>query len=577
MRDLPESRSRDALSRAIAASRTACLVVAGFSAVINVLCLTIPIYMMQVFDRVLTSRSFDTLVLLTMIATAAAGLHALLEFLRSRLLFRVSGFLDQALSLLAFERAIAGIQRGQAYAVEALRDLATLRGFIGGAGIAAIVDAPWTPVFLVAIWMIHPALGTFAAIGATLLLVVAALNEAATRTPLRESGLAHMRAMKRIEAAGRGAELLMAMGMTGDVGRSWAADVATAADLQERVSRRGATLLAIAKFLRLVLQVGMLAIGGWLVVRQELAAGAMVAASLLLGRALSPVEQAIGAWRSVVAARAAHDRLRRFFAESSDTVDAMPLPALEGQVEVETLSYAAPGSDRLILKGVGFALRPGQVLAIIGPSGTGKSTLARLLVGLLRPTAGNVRLDGADAWLWNRDDLGRAVGFLPQTIDLFAGTIARNIARMGDGDPREIVRAAKIAGINDMVLRLPRGYDTEIGDGGNLLSAGQRQRIALARAIYGRPKLLVLDEPNSNLDFEGEEALARAVRQIASEGSTVVLITHRASLLDCADQVVALREGAVWLAGERASVLEQLRSRDSKSSPRPRLQQVDAR
>ncbi len=582
---------KSTLVDAIKATRRSFIFVGMFSAAINLLFLTQPFYMMQVFDRVLPSRSFDTLIFLTAIAFIAIALLAFLDFLRQRLLARVNSFLDQALAPEAFERAISNTLRGKAYGTEALRDLNAVRGFLGSSGVTAIFDAPWTPLYLIVIFMIHPALGGFAAGGALLMMVIAFTNEIATRVPLRESGLAQMRAMRRVESTGRNAEAVSAMGMLPNLARLWATDNLDVNHHQERASNRTSAVMAITKFIRLVLQLGILASGGWLVVQQELTAGAMVSASLIFGRALAPVEQALGAWRGFVVARAAYDRVRQFFSEAAPGSEGMTLPDPTGVLQVERVTYAIPGTDRLIVKGVSFDVKPGQALAMLGPSGAGKSTLARLMVGLLRPTAGNVRLDSADVWLWNRNDLGRSIGFVPQNVELFAGSIAQNIARMGEPDSKEVVRAAEIAGVHELVLRMPKGYDTDIGESGALLSAGQRQRIALARAIYGRPRFFVLDEPNSNLDFEGEEALVKAVQHLKDEGCSVVLITHRPSLVECVDRVVVLRDGVVMLSGERTAVLERMRVNDAQrlaanatpavpppdaSAPPKRLRQVKA-
>jgi PrtD family type I secretion system ABC transporter len=546
--------------QALGASRRAFLVAGLFGAAINMLFLTIPLYMMQIFDRVLASRSFDTLVFLTLMALAGISLLAFLDYQRARILARIVAFLDIALAPAAFGRAIGGALRGRGYAAEGLRDLATLRGFLGSVGVHALFDAPWTPIYLVVVVLIHPVLGAIAALGALALLAVALINELATRGPLRAASEAQIRAMRRVEASGRNAEAITAMGMLPGLARSWAEENDAAIAGHETAARRGGGLLALTRFLRLLLQLLFLAVGAWLVVGQDLTAGAMIAGSLIYGRALAPLEQALGAWRGFVHARGAYGRLVGFFAETSAGPAPMALPDPVGHLEVERLSYAPPGSDRLLLKGVGFEVAPGEALGLLGPSGAGKSTLARLLVGLLRPNAGQVRLDGADIWLWDRVALGRHVGYVPQDVELFAGTIARNIARMGNVDPDAVVRAARLADLHEAILRMPKGYDTEIGEGGALLSAGQRQRVALARAVYRMPRLVVLDEPNSNLDRAGEQALIAAIDRLKAAGAAVVLVTHRQALLGCVDKLVVLRDGVVLLAGARAQVLDRLQA-----------------
>lgn len=546
--------------QALGASRRAFLVAGLFGAAINLLFLTIPLYMMQVFDRVLASRSFDTLVFLTLMALAGISLLAFLDYQRARILARIVAFLDIALAPAAFDRAIGGALRGRSHAAEGLRDLATLRGFLGSVGVHALFDAPWTPIYLVVVVLIHPVLGAIAALGALALLAVALINELATRAPLRAASEAQIRAMRRVEASGRNAEAITAMGMLPGLARGWAEENDAAIAGQEKAARRGGALLALTRFLRLLLQLLFLAVGAWLVVGQDLTAGAMIAGSLIYGRALAPLEQALGAWRGFVHARGAYARLVGFFAETGTGPAPMALPDPVGHLEVERLSYAPPGSDRLLLKGVGFEVAPGEALGLLGPSGAGKSTLARLLVGLLRPNAGQVRLDGADIWLWDRVALGRHVGYVPQDVELFAGTIARNIARMGPVEPEAVVRAARLADLHEAILRMPKGYDTEIGEGGALLSAGQRQRVALARAVYRMPRLVVLDEPNSNLDRAGEQALIAAIERLKTAGAAVVLVTHRQTLLGCVDKLVVLRDGVVLLAGARAQVLDRLQA-----------------
>jgi PrtD family type I secretion system ABC transporter len=389
-------------------------------------------------------------------------------------------------------------------------------------------------------------------------------NQFATRGALRETSAAHMRAMRRIEATGRNAEVVTAMGMLPNLAQAWAREHRQASKQSERAAASASLFTALTRFTRLMLQLGCLALGAWLVTRHEASIGAMMAAALVFNRALAPVEQMMGGWRQFALARSAYDRLRRFFGETPPPADGMPLPEPKGRLQVERVSFAIPGTDRLVIKGVSFDLEPGEALAIVGPSGAGKSTLARLMVGLDRPTVGHVRLDAADVWLWDRQDLGRWIGFVPQDVELFAGTIAENIARMGKPDPFEVTRAAKLAGVHEMILRTPKGYDTDIGESGSMLSAGQRQRVALARAVYGGPRYFVFDEPNSNLDQEGEEALVRTIQKLKENGAAIILITHRPSLVSCVDKMVVLRDGVVMMQGTRSEVLERLGRRDQQ-------------
>ena len=542
------------------------MAIAAFSAGVNILMLTAPLYMMQVYDRVLASRSFDTLIFLTILAVAAMALLAVLEALRSRILTRANTFLEEALAPGVFERAVGAALQGRTYRADALRDLATVRGFLGGAGVTSLFDVPWIPIYVLVIFLIHPVIGWITVAGAGVLFGLALLNEAATRRRLGAASVAQMRAMRQVDTAVRNAEVIEAMGLFSGFALRWFKDVRLVLIDQERASDRAALILSATKFVRLVLQIIVLAVGAWLVVLQDMTAGAMIAGSIVMGRALAPVEQAIGTWKGVVTAHAAYQRLRSFLADAPTGSEGMSLPAPNGRLSVEAASYGPPNGDRLILRGVSFALDPGESVAIIGPSGAGKSTLARLLVGVVRPTAGHVRLDGANVSTWARAEFGQYVGYLPQDVELFDGPVKDNVGRMTEAPAPLVVDAAQLAGVHDMVLRLQHGYDTEIGEGGARLSAGQRQRIALARALFGRPRLVVLDEPNSNLDAEGEEALANALRALKRDGSTVAIITHRPNLLTLVDSILILRDGTVEAFGPRQEVLDVLTRRRQQSA-----------
>ncbi len=553
------------LTEALARCRGPFVAIAAFSAGVNILMLTAPIYMMQVYDRVLASRSFDTLMFLTIIAVGAMAVLALLEAVRSRILTRANTFLEEALAPGIFERVIGATLQGHTYRADALRDLASVRGFLGGAGVTALFDVPWIPIYVFVIFMIHPVIGWITVAGAVLLFLLALANELSTRRRLAAASVAAMRAMRQVDTAVRNAEVIESMGLFSGFCARWFKDVRLVLTDQERASDRAATILSATKFVRLVLQIVVLAVGAWLVVLQEMTAGAMIAGSIVMGRALAPVEQAIGTWKGLVTAHASYQRLVKFLAGSSHGSEGMSLPAPTGRLSVEAASYGAPNADRLILRGVSFALNPGESVAIIGPSGAGKSTLARMAVGVLRPTAGHVRLDGANVSAWVRAEFGQYVGYLPQDVELFDGSVRDNIGRMTDAPASMLVEAAQLAGVHDLVLGLQNGYDTQIGEGGARLSAGQRQRIALARALFGRPRLLVLDEPNSNLDAEGEEALANALRALKRDGSTVAIVTHRPNLLTLVDSILILRDGAVEAFGPRQEVLDVLTRRRAQA------------
>ncbi len=537
------------------------------SLVINLLMLTASVYMMQVFDRVLTSGSLSTLLYLSVIATGALLILGLLDWVRAQTLALTGGWIERKLAPLALRRAVEAGMQGGDYRSEALRDLASVRGVIGGPGMAALFDAPWVPVFLVVIYVLHPVLGHVALAGAVVLFALALANERVSHAALADSGRAGARAMRTADAGLRNAEVIDAMGLMPGFLRRWASDAGHAQHRQLAAANAGAIVSAVAKFFRLFIQVALLGVGAWLVLRHELTSGAMIAGSIILGRALAPVEQAIGSWRQTIQAVEAYRRLRAFLARPPLRPEAMPLPAPEGHLKVENLVYGAPGAKKPIIGGVSFAVRPGEALAIVGPSAAGKSTLARLLVGVLRPNAGAVRLDGADVHLWNREDFGRHVGYLPQDVELFSGAIRDSIARMQQADPAAVVEAARLAHCHDLVLRLERGYDTEIGEDGMRLSGGQRQRIGLARALFGKPRLIVLDEPNANLDAEGEEALNQAIATMKAQGSAVVVIGHRPSILAQVDRVLVLVDGQVEQIGPRAQVLDRLTRRTLQPVP----------
>jgi PrtD family type I secretion system ABC transporter len=557
----------NSLSAAFARCRSAFLSVGAFSLIINLLMLTTSIYMLQVFDRVLASHSLETLTYLTLIAASALALLSVLDVTRARILTHTSIWFERRLSPAALARALEAALRSLDYRTESLRDLGSLRGFLGGTGILALFDTPWVPVYLAFVYLLHPLLGHIALAGAVILFALALINDRVTHSPLREANDASTKALRATEASLRNAEAIDAMHLLPGITRRWQREHWRALDRQAQAGDRAGLVLGASRFCRLFVQVAVLGTGAWLVVRHELTSGAMIAASIIMGRALAPVEQAIGAWKQAVEAREAHRRLQTFFARPRLRPEALRLPPPRGYLAVESISYALPGAIRPILRGASFAVRPGEALAVVGPSAAGKSTLARLLVGTREPSAGTVRLDGADVFAWPRDDIGRHIGYLPQDVELFAGSVAQNVARMNEGDPAEIVRAAQVAQAHEMILRLPQGYATEIGEQGAFLSGGQRQRIALARALFGEPKLIVLDEPNANLDGEGEEALNQAIAAMKRRGAAVVVIGHRPSILAQVDKVLVLVDGQVEQLGPRTEILERLTRRNLAPVP----------
>ena len=526
-----------------------------FSLAINLLLLGPTLYMLQVFDRVLTSRSEETLVVLS-VATAVALLGmSLLEALRSRLLGAAGASLDRKLGPPVLEGLLAqAAKAGGSDYVHALRDVGALRTVLSGQGVLALFDVPWLPLFLFIIFLFHPLLGVVALAGALIMALLAIMNERMTRQPLERAQAEARRAGRLIDANLRNAEVTAALGMLPAVTRRWMALNDAALRSQMQAANLGGGFTAATRFMRQFIQIAMLAMGAWLVVDQHLTSGIMIAGTILLGRALAPVESLIAAWRSLVEARSAWKRLDKLLAQESSSA-ATRLPAPSGALKVERVVFGVKGVERPILRGVSFEIAAGETLGVIGPSASGKSTLARLVVGVWRPGAGVVRLDGADVSAWPRGDLGPHVGYVPQDVELFGGTVAQNIARMGEPDAAAVVQAAQAAHVHELILKLPKGYDTEIGDGGSSLSPGQRQRIALARALYGAPRLIVLDEPNANLDREGDEALLKVLQRLKSEAVTVVIIAHRPSILGSADKLLVLRDGAVDLFGPRAEVL----------------------
>jgi PrtD family type I secretion system ABC transporter len=561
---LQEKPGETVLSKAVAACRGQLMAAAMFSGVVNMLQLTVSLYMMQVFDRVLSTRSLDTLYYLTAIAVFALLVMAALDGLRGQVMQRIAGWIEGKTAPEAFLRAIESQLRNRPYRMEALRDLAVCRGWLGSPAALTVFDVPWVPVFLAVIFLLHPALGAIAAGGAVLLFLLTLANEWATGALVRQASTGAMASQRRAESMVRNAEVIDSMGMGPAVMQRWREGLSASLPPQERAADRAAFLLSFTRFFRLAIQVAVLGYGALLVLEQQLTAGASIAASIIMGRALAPVEQMIGGWKQLVQARQSYRRLLAFLALPRLRPPGMALPAPTGRLAAERVTFGFPGQPVAIIKGVSFALSAGESLAVIGPSAAGKTTLIRLLIGTLQPTAGTVRLDGADVFTWMREDFGRYVGYLPQDVELFDGTVLRNIARMTDAEPERVFEAARLAGCHEMILRLPQGYDTEIGDGGQHLSGGQRQLIGLARAMFGSPKFVVLDEPNSNLDGDAEQALIRGLEELKRRGTTVVLVSHRPTLVQGVDKVLLMRDGAVEAFGPRAEVLKRLMQQQNR-------------
>lgn len=546
------------LTRALHACRAQLWLVGAFSGVVNLLQLTVSLYMMQVFDRVLTARSTDTLVYLTLVALFALIVLALLEACRSVIMQRLAAWVEHRVAPDGFIRAVEGHLRGLPYRMEALRDLAVCRSHLGSPSMLALFDLPWVPLYLALIFMLHPMLGWIALGGAVVIFALTLLNEALTARAVREAGVAAMQGQRRAEAVARNAEVIDSMGMMPNLVARWREAFLRGRNPQQTAADRSAVILALVRFCRLAVQLAVMGMGAWLVLQQHMTAGASIAASIVMGRALAPVEQVMGGWKQLVQARQAYARLQAFLALPRLRPPGLPLPAPDGKLEVDRISYAFPGESNALIKGVNLTLNPGESLAIIGPSAAGKTTLLRLMIGTLAPSVGQVRLDAADVFLWPREDFGRHVGYLPQDVELFEGTVFENIARMGEAAPDAVYDAARLAGCHEMILRLSLGYETEIGEAGMHLSGGQRQLIGLARALFGMPRLVILDEPNSNLDGDSEAALAACLATLRAHRVTVVLVSHRPALVEAVDKVLLLREGAVEMLGPRADVMRRM-------------------
>ncbi|MGN7610839.1 type I secretion system permease/ATPase [Magnetococcales bacterium HHB-1] len=548
--------AQNRLNRVFQEVRTGFIALMFFSLFINALMLTAPLYMMQVFDRVLPSRSGETLMVLMGIALTALITLALLDSIRSFILVRLSVWIDRRLSGVVLSGSIIRtLGRKQDMSNQGLRDLATVRSFLTGPGIGPAMDAPWAPILLGVMFFLHPLLGWLALVGGALLFSLGVLNEMSTHETLNKASQASMAALDQASAAIRNADVVEAMGMLPQVIQRWERHNHRAVGLQAQASYRSGVIVAFSKFVRFCLQIGILSAGAWLVVQDKLSPGAMIASSILMGRALAPVEQAISFWKSMTSARNAYQRMQNLLKQTPIRGGGMPLPEPRGILDVEGLTYVHPGSKEPVIRGVRFSLQPGDIMGLIGRSASGKSTLARLLIGNLIPQAGHVRLDGMNLAFWDPEDRGQYVGYMPQDVELFSGTVGENIARLGSVDPERVVSAARFASVHDLILHLPNGYETEIGEGGIALSGGQRQRIALARTVYDRPRFVVLDEPNASLDHEGEMALVRTLQLLKKNRVTTIVISHRPSLIRYMDHILVLNHGRVQMFGKREEVL----------------------
>ena len=552
-------------------NRTLIIVVFIFSFFINILALTGSMFMLQVYDRVIPSGSVPTLVALALIVFLLYCYFGLLDYVRSRIFVRVGRRLEESLRMRAFDiMSKVALTKSSTAGTLPVQDLASIRQFISGQGPLAYFDMPYVPLYVLAAFSLHWMLGVTAIISAAIIFALALLAERATRKHSSAASQAQQRANTMTEEARRNAEALFALGMKGPVRARWAKTHQESLLLQTSANDAGASYSAVSRVFRMVVQSAMLGMGAYLAVKHEVSSGAIIASSIILGRALAPVEQAVAGWQQLLTARKAYERLTQFFKQVPEDQQRIALPEPTGQLIGEGITVMIPGNEKPLLANVSFKLEPGTALGIIGPSGAGKSTLARAITGVVPLTRGAVRLNGATPDQYGEDNYGKLIGYVPQDVQIMDGTVAENIARFAaEFDDEKVVEAAQRADLHDFILHLPQGYETKLQESGSRLSAGQRQRVALARALYGDPVLLVLDEPNSNLDADGEAALDKAIRGVLSRGSSVVLIAHRPSSLNAVTHLLVLANGQVQAYGPRDEVLTKLGMLRPAGAPQP--------
>lgn len=573
---LGEKRTADGFSvsdlgKALSLCRDSFMFAGFFSLFVNLLLLVPSIYMMAVYDKVLASSSESTLLMLTLITVFLFLVMGGLEWVRSQILIATSTRLDQILGGRVFDAVFARTLAtgGRNASAQPLSDLLQVRQFLTGPGLFAFFDAPWMPIYIALMALFHPTYGAVAVVSALVLTGLAIWNEFATRGDLEQANRESAEASQFTQRNLRNVEAIEAMGMHAQLRARWQQRQVRILELQGRASAKAGLINMLSKTYRLTIQSLVLGLGAYLAIHKEITPGLMIAGSILLGRALAPLDLMINSWRGFLNAREAYRRLGELLTAVPVREPPMPLPAPAGRISLEHLVVFPPGAAEPVIKGVSFSLEPGTQLAIIGPSASGKSTLARAILGLYRPARSSVRLDGAEIHQWDRQLLGRYIGYLPQDVELLDGTVSENIARFGEIDPEQVVAAARAAGIHEMILRLPDGYETRLLGGGATLSAGQQQRVGIARALYGQPQIIVLDEPNSNLDTAGDLALLETLRTLKREGRTVIIVTHRSNVLSQVDQILVLAEGEVAMHGPRDEILAALSQPPPKPAPAP--------
>lgn len=565
---------RNEIISLLASFKSTFITIGVFSAIINLLMLAPSLYMLQVYDRVLQSRNEMTLLMLSLLILGAYAFMSALEFIRSFVLIRVGTKLDMQVNKRIYTAAFEqNLKRGGGNAGQSLQDLTTIRQFLTGNGLFAFFDAPWFPFYLFVIFMFDTYMGLFALCAVAVMVFLAYVNERVSKQPLAEANAMAISSTNLATNNLRNAEVIEAMGMLPNLMARWYKLHGRFLQLQAEASEKSGIVTALSKFVRVSVQSLVLGLGAILVIEGKVSPGMMIAGSILLGKATGPIDQLIGVWKQWSSVKGAYERLNQLLANNPPRNPGMELPKPEGHLAVEGVTAAPPGSPIAIIKALSFSLQPGDVLGIIGPSGAGKSTLARLLVGVWPAAVGKVRLDSADIYQWSKDQLGGHIGYLPQDIELFGGTVADNIARFGTIDSEKVILAAKRAGVHEMILHFAKGYDTILGDGGAGLSGGQKQRIGLARAMYDDPSLLVLDEPNSNLDDVGEQALVAAINDLRERGKTIVLITHRTTVLSATTKLLLLNDGTAQAFGPREQVLQAL-AQASQQAQQAQAQQL---
>jgi PrtD family type I secretion system ABC transporter len=545
-------------------------VVIFFSLFINLLMFVAPLHMLQIYDRVLVSRSEITLIVLTGLAIGLLAIYGLLEGVRSRILVRVGLEFDELMSGRMFNMVFnMALTKPNLASPQALKDIDSVREFISGGAMIALCDAPWVPIFITACFVLHPVLGFIALVGALMVFSLAAITEWLTRSKLSDANKLTIKASNEAIASLRNAEIVRALGMVPGIRTNWTKNRNQSLGFHTSASDRAGSIVACSRFVRMGLQVMILAAGGYLAIQDQITPGTMIAASIIMGRALAPVEMAVSQWRNFVSVRDAYARLNDLIESQPPQHGTMELPSPKGRVDLQGVFIRPPGASDVVITNVTLGFAPGIVTGIIGPSGCGKSSLVRAIVGVWPAFRGAVRYDGASIDNWEPEKLGPFIGYMPQDVELFSGSVAQNISRFQEVEPKEVVEAAQKAGVHELILQLSNGYDTNIGVGGQALSGGQRQRLALARALYKNPRVIVLDEPNSNLDAAGEKALANAILEAKKTGATVIVVSHRPSLLASADNIAVLNNGALIKFGNRDQVLNELGSGKLASSPVP--------